>query len=184
MRTAPVALAYLDDAGALAAAARAVSSLTHWDDDAGDACVLWCLAIRHAVLDGEFDLGGRARRSARGAPHDVGRADRRGRGEAAVRRSRENGWVVHAFQAAWSAIVHTRPPDGDPPLHLRLAARERRTRRRRHRHGRGIAGQLLGARWGASAVPLGWREMLHGWPGITGRELADRGAALASAGAV
>ena len=42
MRTAPVALAYLDDEAALVEAARAVSELTHYDPEAGDACVLWC----------------------------------------------------------------------------------------------------------------------------------------------
>lgn len=40
MRTAPVALAFLGDPGAL----------THHDPEAGEACVLWCHAIRHAVL--------------------------------------------------------------------------------------------------------------------------------------
>src|SRR6476659_1787249 len=55
MRTAPVALAYLDDEYALVEAARAVSELTHWDREAGDACVLWCLSIRHAVLTGVLD---------------------------------------------------------------------------------------------------------------------------------
>src|ERR1700742_4130112 len=49
MRTAPVALAYLDDEDAMVAAARAISELTHYDPDAADACVLWCAAIRHAV---------------------------------------------------------------------------------------------------------------------------------------
>ena len=29
-----------------------------------------------------------------------------------------------------------------------------------------VAGALLGARWGASAVPERWRRMLHGWPGL------------------
>src|ERR1700677_4850526 len=52
MRTAPVALAYLDDESALVEAARTVSELTHFDPDAGDACVLWCVAIRHAILTG------------------------------------------------------------------------------------------------------------------------------------
>src|ERR1700752_2972588 len=55
MRTAPVALAYLDDEAGLAEAARAVSDLTHHDPEAGDACVLWCAAIRHAVLTGRLD---------------------------------------------------------------------------------------------------------------------------------
>ena len=56
MRTAPVALAHLGDADAIAAAARAVSALTHFDPFAGDACVLWCLAIDHAVRTGELDI--------------------------------------------------------------------------------------------------------------------------------
>ena len=56
MRTAPLALVYLDDEPALAEAARAVSELTHYDPEAGDACVLWCLAIRHAVLTGDLDV--------------------------------------------------------------------------------------------------------------------------------
>ncbi len=55
MRTAPVALAYLDDEAALVEAARAVSELTHHDPGAGDACVLWCTAIRHAILTGKPD---------------------------------------------------------------------------------------------------------------------------------
>ena len=63
MRTAPLALAYLDDEAALVEAARAVSELTHYDPEAGDACVLWCLAIRHAILTGD------ARRANRPAAH-------------------------------------------------------------------------------------------------------------------
>lgn len=34
-----------------------------------------------------------------------------------------------------------------------------------------IAGGLLGARWGASAVPARWRRILHGWPGYIARDL-------------
>src|SRR6516164_710033 len=55
MRTAPVALVYLDDEAAVVEAARRVSELTHYDPEAGDACVLWCLAIRHAILTGVLD---------------------------------------------------------------------------------------------------------------------------------
>jgi hypothetical protein len=36
-------------------AAGAISGLTHHDPEAGDACVLWCLAIRHAILSGKLD---------------------------------------------------------------------------------------------------------------------------------
>jgi ADP-ribosylglycohydrolase len=53
---ASVALAYLHDEEAMVQAARALSELTHFDPDAGDARVLWCCAIRHAVLTGTLDI--------------------------------------------------------------------------------------------------------------------------------
>ena len=56
MRTAPVALPYLDDPVALVEAARKVGALTHYDPHAQEACVLWSLAIRHAILHAEFDV--------------------------------------------------------------------------------------------------------------------------------
>ena len=56
MRTAPVALPYLDDPDALVEAARKVGALTHYDPHAQEACVLWSLAIRHAILHAEFDI--------------------------------------------------------------------------------------------------------------------------------
>ena len=73
-----------------------------------------------------------------------------------------NGWVVHAFQAALAAIVHTPVPDELPCRHLErsLAAAVR--------CGgdtdtvAAIAGSLLGARWGATAVPSAWRRIIHG----------------------
>lgn len=52
MRTAPVALAFLDDPERTARAARAIAELTHADPLAGDSCVLWCEAIRASVVDG------------------------------------------------------------------------------------------------------------------------------------
>ncbi len=109
MRTAPVALAYLDDQDALADAAREISSLTHYDSDAGDACVLWSLAIRHAIVAGELDVrvgldwlppSARDRWSAL-----IDDAQARRPGEFP-----RNGWVVEALQGAWSAIVTTDVP--------------------------------------------------------------------------
>ena len=58
MRTAPVALAHLGQLEAIAQAAREVSSLTHRDDYADDACAIWCVLIDLAVELGEaFELG-------------------------------------------------------------------------------------------------------------------------------
>ena len=56
MRTAAVALPYLDDEDAVADAARKLSALTHYDPRAQEACVLWSLAIRRAIVDEEIDL--------------------------------------------------------------------------------------------------------------------------------
>ena len=117
MRTAPVALAYLDDEAALVVAARAVSELTHFDPDAGDACVLWCCAIRHAVLTGALDVRiglrhlDRGRRDSWSARIDAAESAR----PSEIPR---NGWVVAALQAAWSAITTTDTGEGLPADHL------------------------------------------------------------------
>jgi len=178
MRTGIVAVAYLDDVSGLASVARHVSSLTHWDDDAGDACVLWCLAIRHAVLTGSLDIavGLEALPAAR---RDVW-SERMA--EAAHSRPVDfprNGWVVHAFQAAWSAIATTRVPDLRPEVHLQLALENAVRAGGDTDTVAAIAGQLLGARWGASSVPDQWMDVVHGWPHLRAGDLAARGAALA-----
>jgi len=178
MRTAPVALAFLGDPDGLADAARQLSALTHFDPEAGDACVLWCLAIRHAVLTGELDI--RA-----GLPHlpDDRRTAWSQRLEAAGR-SRpadftRNGWVVEALQAAWSAIATTAVPADEPAAgnfradHLRLSLENAVRGGRDTDTVAAIAGGLLGAKWGASAVPAKWRLLLHGWPASTPHDLVD-----------
>ena len=171
MRTAPVALAYLDDEAALVEAARAVSELTHYDPEAGDACVLWCLAIRHAILTGELD-------ARIGLQHiDTDRRDlwasRLDVAEASQPSDfTNNGWVVEALQAAWSAIATTPIPQDDPAKgvfrvdHLRLALDAAVRGGNDTDTVAAIAGGLLGAAYGASAVPAEWRRVLHGWPGM------------------
>jgi len=103
MRTGPVALAHLGDPDAIASAARAVSGLTHHDPQAGDACVLWCVAIDHAVRTGELDV-----RVGLGhvGPEWAGLIDEAERATP-DRFGESNGWVVAALQGAWSAIAHT-----------------------------------------------------------------------------
>lgn len=168
MRTAPVALAYLGDGeeAALVTAARRVSELTHWEDDAGDACVIWCLAIRHAVRTGELDLWGQL---------EWLPAERRGRwGDILDRAERSephevtnNGWVVDAVVSAWSAICR-----GDG-----LVDTIERAVRSGHDTDTvaAIAGSLAGAVWGASALPARWRRQLHGWPDVAARAMTARG---------
>lgn len=165
MRTAPIALGYLHDVRGLVTAARAVSALTHTEEDAGDACVLWCLAIRHAVLTGEMDVcaglneleperdGLWAKRIAdaeRVRPYEID----------------NNGWVVAALQAAVSAIKHGDGLGNTLETAVRCGYDTDTVA--------AITGQLAGAKWGASAVPADWTRALHGWPGVTARYLVQQ----------
>ncbi len=183
MRTAPVALAYLDDEDAMVEAARAISELTHYDPDAGDACVLWCCAIRRAVLSGELNVRV-------GLPHIASDrrelwAERLDAAEAAPPSSfPNNGWVVTAMQAAWSAIARTPVPVDDPEAgvfradHLRLALDAAVRAGYDTDTVAAIAGGLLGAAYGASAIPGAWRRVLHGWPTITAHDLVRLATAI------
>lgn len=177
MRTAPVALAYLDDGEGLVAAAHAVSALTHGDREAGEACALWCLAIRHAVLHGDL-RGLRTAVATLSADRAALWTRRLDRAEAVPPHHIEhNGWVVAALMAAWSAISRTPAPADDPAGGSFPAEAFRRGLDAAVRAGNdtdtvaAIAGSLLGARWGASAVPPAWRRLLHGWPGLRARDL-------------
>ncbi len=152
-----------------------MSELTHYDSEAGDACVLWCLAIQHAVLTGVLELR-------IGLQHiDPDRRDLWASRLELAENSRpadfrNNGWVVEALQGAWSAITTTPVPQEDPANgvfradHLRLALDAAVRGGYDTDTVAAIAGGLLGAVYGASAVPAEWRRMLHGWP-----ELATRG---------
>ncbi|KAL1412627.1 hypothetical protein Q8F55_000374 [Vanrija albida] len=155
MRTGPVALGYLGDRDAVAAAARAQSDLTHHDADAGDACVLWSLAIAHAVDTGEIDLVGQlgALPEARAEVWRERIAEAEGLQPHEIK---NNGWVVAALQAAWSAIHH-----GDSLVDVL----ERAVRAGDDTDTvAAIAGSLAGAKYGASALPRVWVDELHGWP--------------------
>ncbi|MFB9730860.1 ADP-ribosylglycohydrolase family protein [Ornithinimicrobium kibberense] len=180
MRTSVVGLTRLDDREATAGAARAVATLTHADPVAGDSCVLWSEAVRRAVLDGVLDVA---------AGLDLLPTDRRTwwaeRLEEAQTRPPEtfagNGWTATALQASWSAIWHTREV-GTGPDHV-VAALHRAV-------GIGhdtdtvaaIAGGLLGARYGASALPFAWTREVHGWPGLRSRGLVSLAVRTAAGG--
>lgn len=182
MRTAPVALAFLDREPAEAfEAAGWISALTHFDPEAGEACGLWTVAIRHAVLTGELDVRvglpllpadraqvweERLRAAEAGSPRDF----------------RNNGWVVEALQGAWSAIAGTRSEgDGstDGPTHLRAALEAAVRGGVDTDTVAAIAGSLLGAAYGVPAIPNHWFRVLHGWPGLRARDVIGLGAALA-----
>ena len=177
MRTAPVALAYLDDPDGLAEAALAVSALTHFDRSAGEACVLWCLAIRHAVLTGELDArAGLGYLPARTV--DVWAARLVEAEESRPSDFSSNGWVVEALQAAWCAIVtagpladHGQEGAASRADHLKLSLENAVRGGRDADTVAAIAGGLVGAAYGASAVPEDWRSAIHGWPEYNATDL-------------
>ncbi|CAN5406197.1 N/A [soil metagenome] len=171
MRTAPVALAYLDDPVALAEAARTISDLTHYEQDAGDACVLWSMAIRHAVLTGELHV----RVGIRWLDADRQQRWRDIIDVAEQRQPRDfenNGWVVEALQGAWSAIHHS-TGFADAVERAVRGGRDTDTVA-------AIAGSLAGAAAGADGIPQQWRDIVHGWPGLRGEDLAELAEAIVS----
>lgn len=164
MRVGPLALGYLREGAeaALADAARKQALLTHHEPDAGDAAALWSLAVRQAVLTGEYDLTHHL--------HHIPE-ERRGIWEERIRDAHENGpekfvknyWVVSALQCA---VIANRSGE-DVKGVLEAAVR-----------GLGdtdtvaaIAGQLAGARFGAGDVPEEWRRQLHGWDRYTAHDI-------------
>lgn len=159
MRTAVVALAQPADRRATANAARRFAELTHPHADCLDSCVLWTEAVRRALAGGDLDIVGGL---------DLIDADRREvwreRLEEATgadpRVFAPNGYTVTALQAAWAAISSA-PGEGAVQLTISLMSAVRGG------HDTdtvaAIAGGLVGARWGASAVPQEWSRLLHGY---------------------
>ena len=171
MRTGAVALAYLSDPEALVDAAMAVSALTHYDEIAQQGCALWCLMIRHAVLTGELpeadDVLGFL-------PDPDFWADVLAEAEHRPPSTfTKNGWVVGALQAAWAAITQTPQPEDLRCRHLSDALGTAIAIGHDTDTVAAIAGALLGARWGASAVPASWRRIVHGWPGRPSQDLVE-----------
>ncbi|MFJ2757715.1 ADP-ribosylglycohydrolase family protein [Nocardioides sp. NPDC087217] len=168
MRTAPVPLRYLGDRPAVAEAAAAVSALTHWDEHARSGCVLWSLAIEHAVMHGELDVrSGLSLLSPAEATFWTEKLDEAETAPPAT--FNPNGWVVTALQAAWSSIAQT--PAAGPEHYVEALNTAIRIGNDTDTVA-AIAGGLLGARWGATAIPAEWRDLSHGYPGITGDVLA------------
>ena len=169
MRTGVVGLTRLFDRDHTAASARALAELTHYDWVAGDSAVLWSEAVRVAVVHGRLDLAGgldlipdERREQWRTWIEDATGAE--------PKRFNPNGYTVTALQAAWAAITSTDEGDGSP-LHLQRGLQAAVKAGDDTDTVAAIAGALLGARYGASAIPARWRRMVHGWPGLRARDL-------------
>ncbi|GAA2753449.1 ADP-ribosylglycohydrolase family protein [Amnibacterium kyonggiense] len=175
LRTAPVALGFLPSptASGLARSAARIAALTQPDPEVGEACALWSAAIHLAVRAGELDL-----RGGLGVLPEDRRAIWSARVDAAEAGDEPEHGAVGLLQAAWSVVRSTPVPDERPGAHLRAALEAAAPL---GPSVAALAGSLLGARWGASAVPAAWRRALHGWPGLSAEDLT-RAAVLAANG--
>ena len=170
MRTAPVALADLDDRVEIAQLAESIASLTHAHPDSVAACVLWSLAIQEAITTAEPDQAFDWEAAIRNGLEHVAE-DRQEKWDALITEAvigppavfkEKNGWVVKAFQAALSAIVNTVEPEEQPADHLRDALIAAVRIGNDTDTVAAIAGGLLGARWGKAAIPEEWLSLVHG----------------------
>ena len=169
MRTAPVALAFLEDPERTAGAARMIAELTHADPLAGDSCVLWCEAIRRSVVDGVqgrpedgFGLLPAERREAWSALAD---------GTWRQRPLAPNGFTVTALQAALHAAEQAATAD-EPTEIFRTGIAAAVALGDDTDTIAAITGSLLGAWTGSEEIPQEWTDMVHGWPGYDGRQVA------------
>lgn len=193
MRTAPVALAFIKDQLLMAEevdrineAARVQTLLSHYDQPTAVLAAAWCLLIRSAIItevDGDFPaIKNQALEwLAAITPEDATRVEAL-LAEAEAAQPHEfpnNGWSQHAVQAAWSAITTTPIHEDDKGKGTYRASHLQRALEaccRIHNDTDTvacIAGGVLGATWGLSAVPLAWRRMIYGWPGMNDRGLVE-----------
>lgn len=169
MRTAPIALAYLDDRKGCALAADSIASLTHWDALAREACVIWTEAVRSTVHygsspwvatihDGPDALPIPRRRLWRGW------IDEAWCGQAPETWEGSNGYAPHALFTAVAGISRGR---GNFAQSLRAVVRAGGDTDTTA----AIAGALLGASVGLSGIPSKWLNLCHGWPGVWALDL-------------
>lgn len=194
MRTGPVAAAYLHDRDGAARAARKIAALTHCDPVAEDSCVLWVEAIRVAATEDRFDFRAGLDLIAEDRRREWNRwiiaARHAGDAVPGVNKSlppviagwefNPNGYTVTAMQAAIAAIAATPIPEDNPSQHFADALCNAIRIGGDTDTVAAIAGALLGARWGADAIPVQWRTAVHGWPGLTGQDLYDLAARIAA----
>jgi ADP-ribosyl-[dinitrogen reductase] hydrolase len=162
MRVAPLALLRLPDEQ-VAEVVTQISKLTHYEEDAAHACILWVFAIRHAIKTDElsFEPGFKF------LPAEVHDKWRGYIAEAEMFppvQFENNGWVVAAFKAAASAVMIGRY---DFVKGIEAAVRAGYDTDTVA----AIAGSLLGSLTGPNYLPDEWVEVLHGWPGIKVDEL-------------
>ena len=158
MRAFPVALAFPEDPNGLIEMTRRSVQITHWEKDAYEAAILWNLAIRTSYIQRELNLKDQLIH----LPESSRRIWEQRIIEAETKQpvdfTQSNGWVVSAFQAAWSAIHHTNSFVDAITLAIQAGGDTDTVAC--------ITGALAGSFYGYSAIPESWRFYLNGFDEI------------------
>jgi ADP-ribosylglycohydrolase len=184
MRTSPIALAFLHSEIEMLNAAERFCRLTHYELDAVEACQIWTVAIRHAVLTGEIRIH-------RGI--SLLDDDRRELWTERIAVAEDsspsdfpnNSWVVQGLQGAWSAIHHAlQETNGITQDTLRISLENAVRGGNDTDSVAAVSGGLIGAACGYDAIPEEWLRILHGYGLSHISELKELGLKLANHSAI
>lgn len=140
-----------------------VSKLTHFDDAAAHACIVWVFTIRHAIESGKLDFEVGILQ----LPENVRPIWRSYLEEARTSKPvdfENNGWVIAAFKAA-AAAVYIGEYDLFEGLEMAVRAGFDADTVA------AIAGSLLGGIHGLRSIPAEVQGILHGWPELEATDL-------------
>jgi ADP-ribosyl-[dinitrogen reductase] hydrolase len=162
MRCVPVALRYRDDLDRLIRVSTQQAAITHSDERCTWGAAAVNLAVRE-LLHGNIyfvdEVLHRLRdRAPRALVEAIHRVPREGQDDLPVTVAGETGYVVHCVEIAFWFVTHDRTLE-DALVYLAQAGGDTDTNA-------AVAGALLGARYGESALPPRWMDQMVGAHGI------------------
>lgn len=162
MRCVPVALRYRDDLDRLIRVSTQQAAITHSDERCTWGAAAVNLAVRE-LLHGNIyfvdEVLHRLRdRAPRALVDAIHRVPREGQDDLPVTVAGETGYVVHCVEIAFWFVTHDRTLE-DSLVYLAQAGGDTDTNA-------AVAGALLGARHGESALPPRWMDQMVGAQGI------------------
>jgi ADP-ribosyl-[dinitrogen reductase] hydrolase len=162
MRCVPVALRFRDDIDRLIRISTQQAAITHADERCTWGAAAVNLAVRELLLGNIYfvdEVLHRLRdRAPRALVEAIHRVPREGQDDLPVTVAGETGYVVHCVEIAFWFVTHDRTLE-DALVYLAQAGGDTDTNA-------AVAGALLGARYGESALPPRWMDQMVGAQGI------------------
>lgn len=162
MRCVPVALRFRDDLDRLIRISTQQAAITHADERCTWGAAAVNLAVRELLLGNIYfvdEVLHRLRdRAPRALVEAIHRVPREGQDDLPVTVAGETGYVVHCVEIAFWFVTHDRTLE-DALVYLAQAGGDTDTNA-------AVAGALLGARYGESALPPRWMDQMIGAQGI------------------